>query len=715
MAKTSRVVLAALLLLLVALMGTAPVWGTMSPEEDALFAPVANLWVTETVHSTDFAGRSTSLVLDSSGQPHISYHRGVPPPPAVDQLFYASYDGSNWSQSLAYVDGVGGSYGTSMALDSFGYPHVSWYHGEYGDLMYTYKDNGGWHTQVVDGAGWDLDVGRYSSIELDLSDTPHISYYDVTNGALKYAYLTGTNWVSETVDDVDDVGLWTSLVLHDTGVNVYARISYYDATNEALRSAHGPYALPFVGNCGPSNNWQCDTIDGGGGTDSVGMYTAIDLAGPGGRIISYYDATNGNLKVAKEVGSGGNCGPSTDWQCDTVDDAGTDIVGEFTSIVVAGPGKQWEHVSYYDATSGDLKYAWRDTTFGNCGPLGYTWHCVTVDSDGIVGQWTSLDMDSQDVPHISYYDATEGDLKHAWLCTTPSVSVHHSPEPVCEGSQVSFDATPSGSPSFTFNWDFGDTGSSTEEDPTHTYTEAGVYTVSVQVTNSCGLITGYDQVTVLDFPLASFEHDGHPACVDAAVTFENTTVCSSTASFEWDFGDGASSTADNPSHPYSAAGTYTVILTATSECDQDVFSDTVTVCNCEVYLPVVMKGLDMADVYEPDNTPAEARHLFLGMLQRHLINPAGDVDWARVHLEAGHTYHFETGGLGLNTDTILALYEPDGQTQVATNDDCHPEEGEIWSCLDFSPTTTGWYFLRVHDYQEGEGGRDHTYTLWGWE
>ena len=68
------------------------------------------------------------------------------------------------------------------------------------------------------------------------------------------------------------------------------------------------------------------------------------------------------------------------------------------------------HISYYDNTNYDLKYAWYDGT----------WHTETVDSTGGVGRYTSLALDSSDNPHISYYDSTNDDLKYASPCTSSS-------------------------------------------------------------------------------------------------------------------------------------------------------------------------------------------------------------------------------------------------------------------------------------------------------
>ena len=63
------------------------------------------------------------------------------------------------------------------------------------------------------------------------------------------------------------------------------------------------------------------------------------------------------------------------------------------------------HISYYDATNGDLKYAIKS---------GGSWGTPEiVDGTGVVIKYTSIAVDAQGMPHISYYDATHGDLKYA--------------------------------------------------------------------------------------------------------------------------------------------------------------------------------------------------------------------------------------------------------------------------------------------------------------
>jgi PKD repeat protein len=117
-------------------------------------------------------------------------------------------------------------------------------------------------------------------------------------------------------------------------------------------------------------------------------------------------------------------------------------------------------------------------------------------------------------------------------------------------------------------WNFGDGGTSTAQTPTHTYNLAGSYTVSLTVTGSTGSATkiASNFITVTNPtalpPIAGFSVDSVTGAAPKTINFTDTSTGSITSRL-WDFGDGSTSTLQNPSHTYSVAGTYTVRLTVT--------------------------------------------------------------------------------------------------------------------------------------------------------
>jgi PKD repeat protein len=127
-----------------------------------------------------------------------------------------------------------------------------------------------------------------------------------------------------------------------------------------------------------------------------------------------------------------------------------------------------------------------------------------------------------------------------------------------------------------WTWLFGDGGISSSQDPAHTYTTAGTYTVTLIATNAAGSNTltnaGYITVTkTSSVPVVSFVTNITSGVVPLSVQFVDAST-NSPSSWVWSFGDGGTSTLQNPAHTYTAAGTYAVTLTATNT----IGSNTVT-------------------------------------------------------------------------------------------------------------------------------------------
>src|SRR5207253_408138 len=137
------------------------------------------------------------------------------------------------------------------------------------------------------------------------------------------------------------------------------------------------------------------------------------------------------------------------------------------------------------------------------------------------------------------------------------------PTLTCSFSDQSSD--PDGSVT-SWQWTFGDgTTGSTTQNPSHTYSAAGSYTVTLTVKDnqnaSSSPVSHTVQVTAPNQPpSAAFTF----SCPTLACSFsdQSSDPDGSVTSWQWTFGDGTTgSTAQNPSHTYSAAGSYTVTLT----------------------------------------------------------------------------------------------------------------------------------------------------------
>ncbi len=113
-----------------------------------------------------------------------------------------------------------------------------------------------------------------------------------------------------------------------------------------------------------------------------------------------------------------------------------------------------------------------------------------------------------------------------------------------------------------WSWSFGDLNTSTLQNPAHTYTAGGTYTVTLTVTNAAGCqATITKTVTVPGLPAPVISANPSPACVGVPVNF--TATGSNILTWLWDFNDGSMNGSQNPAHTYLAANNYTVSLQVT--------------------------------------------------------------------------------------------------------------------------------------------------------
>lgn len=151
---------------------------------------------------------------------------------------------------------------------------------------------------------------------------------------------------------------------------------------------------------------------------------------------------------------------------------------------------------------------------------------------------------------------------------------------VCEGLAAQFNdqSTPLGSITG-WNWNFGNGGTSTQQNPAYSYANPGTYNVKLVVGSGTGCLDSItQQITVHEKPTAAFNQTD--VCVGTAMNFtDGSTVGTGTITgWGWNFGDGNTSTQQNPSHNYAFSGQYTVtlIVTTNNGC-ADTISQTVNV------------------------------------------------------------------------------------------------------------------------------------------
>jgi gliding motility-associated-like protein len=195
--------------------------------------------------------------------------------------------------------------------------------------------------------------------------------------------------------------------------------------------------------------------------------------------------------------------------------------------------------------------------------------------------------------------ATDSSEIEITVLEAPEVSFE-STGPFCSNQAVEFSNTSldlSGS-----QWYFGSIDSSNLVNPSFLFPEPGNYTVTLIGTkNDSGCKSTFtDEITVFDFPEASFAFNGAEGCIPLSVSFDNQSQ--GATYYLWDFGDGNTSISALPQHVYESAGTFNPSLTST---DTNGCSDT-SVFNIVTAYPLPGSDFEMT-LLDSCGIPAEVQ------------------------------------------------------------------------------------------------------------
>ncbi len=151
----------------------------------------------------------------------------------------------------------------------------------------------------------------------------------------------------------------------------------------------------------------------------------------------------------------------------------------------------------------------------------------------------------------------------------PVANFTGSPLTGCSPLVVVFQDQSTGGPA-TWNWDFGNGNTSTLQNPTASYFTPGTYTVSLTVANGNGTntLTRSQYVTVYENPVVGFTVPNQSGCFPFRVQFTDISTPgagNTNVSWQWDLGNGVTSTLQNPLAVYTTAGTFTVTLRVTND------------------------------------------------------------------------------------------------------------------------------------------------------
>jgi cell shape-determining protein MreC len=373
-----------------------------------------------------FAGSGTAMTSSRSDHSHVLGDLLTAPPPTGNTL-----------TPLDTTGNVGAF--TSVTIGADGLGLISYYDTTNAGLKVAHCSNTACTSATITPLDTAANVGQYTSVTIGADGLGLISYYDITNLDLKVAHCSNVNCTAATITPLDtagSVGQFTSVTVGSDGLGF---ISYYDATNGNLKIAHcsnvncdtaffrslnivipnpGQYTSVTIASDGwplissyDSTNGNLNVkhcfdltcggyaiADGIDSTGAVGLFTSVTIGADGLGLISYFDQTNGDLKVLHC--SNINCNPATITPLDTAL-----FVGEFTSVTIGADGLGL--ISYYDDDNSDLKVA-------HCSNVNCTAATTfAVDTTGVVGAYSSVTIGSDGFPLISYYDNTNGNLKVA--------------------------------------------------------------------------------------------------------------------------------------------------------------------------------------------------------------------------------------------------------------------------------------------------------------
>lgn len=251
-----------------------------------------------------------------------------------------------------------------------------------------------------------------------------------------------------------------------------------------------------------------------------------------------------------------------------------------------------------------------------------------------------------------------------------------------------------------YEWDFGDGSVSTEKDPTHTYKATGNYTVTLKAYekkhNNCGTFSEQIAVSLngenpgdgTTPPTANFSFTGSNQYAPATMNFTN--LSQNASSYSWDFGDGSTSSSQNPSHTYSTPGTYSVTLQATNNIGSDVITKTVNVkqdptkWNLTRFVLTAYPETDDGDNWDyTDAGPDIYFQILNGSTVIYTSSTKDDVSSNSLPL----TWTVSDVSLDVNTQYTIKFYDEDG---ALDSDDLMGTITFKPNILDFNSSSWSW-------------------------
>ena len=482
----------------------------------------------------------------------------------ISDIFLAKFNSNGTLVYSTYLGGSNNEYGYGIAVDGDGNSYITGY-----SASSNFPTTTGAYQNSFAG-GYDVILSKFNS-----------------SGTLVYStYLGG-----ESYDEGNGIAVDNEGNIYITG---YSQAGNFPITSNAFQTSRGGGTDAFLSKFNSTGALVYSTYLGGSIND-IGTGVAVDGDGncyltgrtPSSNFPTTTDAYQKTLSNSLDVylskfNSSGALVYSTYL-------GGSDADYGY-GIAVDGDGNSYitGHTSStnFPSTTGAYQTSFAGSEdafiakFNNVGSLMYSTYLGGIGADEGLGiavdnnenSYITGVTGSSDFPvTVGAYQSTSGGANDAFITkrnieTVAPVadfgSITNGPAPLT----VQFSDTSSNYPT-TWLWNFGDGTTSTEKNPTHTYTNPGSYTVTLNVSNSAGndeeIKTDYITVTATP-PITNFI--ATPTNGPASLTVQFTDQSLGAIEWAWDFNnDGITdSTQQNPTYTYNSAGTYTVKLNATN-------------------------------------------------------------------------------------------------------------------------------------------------------
>ncbi|WP_202935137.1 PKD domain-containing protein [Halorussus amylolyticus] len=425
---------------------------------------------------------------------------------------------------------------------------------------------------VANGVVYVSDFGNTTVHAFDADTGDQLWEYDSPTGTLYPTPLVWDNYVyygsgshfyalTPPAPSISDVS-----ATNPSGQNLAVEFNSSVALASLSVSVDGPSSTTFTEN---------DFSESGSGPYTYTLSSEYETGADGEYEVSVDTAEDAD-------GADGATGESDSVTIDTTDptaDAGNDQTVAFGDTVSVDAGGSADNlgIADYSWDFGDGNTATGETATNDYADTGEYTVTLTVTDDAGHTDTDTLTVTVEDK-------------------TDPTADAGND-QTIDEDAATSFDASGSSDNVGVtgYAWEFGDGNTATGATPTHTYADPGTYTATLTVTDGGGN-TDTDSLTVtVEDTTPPTADAGSDQTIDqkTATTFDGSGSTDNDAidSYDWDFGDGNTSTGANPTHTYAAPGDYTATLTVADGAGH-TDTDTLTVTVEDAIAPTVAAGGD---------------------------------------------------------------------------------------------------------------------------